>query len=907
MKMTVDLVRNGGVFALAVALLLLPDPSWAAQCRDNDRDTFGVNCAHSLDCNDNDPTINLLAGEICDGKDNDCNSNTPDGILEANKSCGTGLLGVCAAGTTQCSGGSLQCVATASPSAESCNALDDDCNGIVDDVPGPDADQDGASDACDCAPNDAARAPGMRDLCGDGIDQDCDLDPDNLLTDAQGRRYCFEMDDIVASPGQTATVALRAFHEDGIRSISLVEEGGAGQVFECGSVQTCTIAAPVGDYAAPRHLSAGLTKVSGGSSAEAARLTRVAEFVCQRDHCEPDPQLRDFTSWMRGKGYAECVSSRHLGYSLDLAERTSLTERNIQKDFLEKRGSPGLTQPYVVNVYDVVPTDSGATSITIGPGEGGNCQKSPYWAAFCPSAEPADFLFLERHFERTFGLDFDFEYQPPLQVNYVEEFGPPTLNGNEYVFTVPLSFYNQHSFPLHSIVHFSMQTFNGNPIAFFGNSAGGVANTTAEPAVGEGGNGAGTFTHEWGHTWGLQHTFVAGGLAIPYPDYVFMAMDGVMSNGYRQDTYLADQTDPLERYALEPLQGPGFTDDATFASAFSSGSVGSPPLPTCGTVDPAIADGRYVGLEADNHIFEVTLANNGTAPVGYVRLHANDSGVPGYFYADRVIHVLEPAMPITHRVSIPSFNLLSNAVVFKLDPLGQIAESDETNNTRTVSRPLPACVDGDGDGYPQNCVGCEHPSCPTTDCHDGEASVHPGAVEGPPGSPTCLDGFDNDCDSQVDGWDEASCSFTRKAVADHQTGPGRIIQGSYLSTQTSNDQREGLEETVTQNQSRLVHTWRFENVPNTPTYELLLEGNRPNNAEGDNFQFYVSTNGSTFTAVSGAVIDRVLEPVGGGAFPFTVGSHAGTLYVRVQDTHAKKGSTALDRVFVDYLAIRAVP
>jgi MYXO-CTERM domain-containing protein len=52
-------------------------------------------------------------------------------------------------------------------------------------------------------------------------------------------------------------------------------------------------------------------------------------------------------------------------------------------------------------------------------------------------------------------------------------------------------------------------------------------------------------------------------------------------------------------------------------------------------------------------------------------------------------------------------------------------------------------VDQDGDGAPS-------PGCGGEDCDDGDAEVHPAAVE------DCADGVDNDCDGQADG-DDPSC------------------------------------------------------------------------------------------------------------------------------------------------------
>ena len=87
------------------------------------------------DCND-DPfignTIYPGATEICDGLDNDCNNLADEGNPGSGGSCGTGLPGICAAGTEQCQGGSLVCVQNFLPQTEICNGLDDDCNGQVD-------------------------------------------------------------------------------------------------------------------------------------------------------------------------------------------------------------------------------------------------------------------------------------------------------------------------------------------------------------------------------------------------------------------------------------------------------------------------------------------------------------------------------------------------------------------------------------------------------------------------------------------------------------------------------------------------------------------------------------------------------------------------------------------------------
>ncbi len=63
------------------------------------------------------------------------------------------------------------------------------------------------------------------------------------------------------------------------------------------------------------------------------------------------------------------------------------------------------------------------------------------------------------------------------------------------------------------------------------------------------------------------------------------------------------------------------------------------------------------------------------------------------------------------------------------------------------------CVDGDSDGYGD--PGCENCTHPETDCDDSNPDVNPGATEGPPGDPTCIDALDNDCDGDADSADGA--------------------------------------------------------------------------------------------------------------------------------------------------------
>jgi hypothetical protein len=108
-----------------------PPPPVAPPCPDNDGDGFTDCKCGGTDCDDNDATVYPGATEICgDGKDQDCDQG--------------------------CAGGS-----------------DVPCN-----CTNPDADGDGYdSIPCggnDCNDNDKTVHPGATEICGDGIDQDCD-------------------------------------------------------------------------------------------------------------------------------------------------------------------------------------------------------------------------------------------------------------------------------------------------------------------------------------------------------------------------------------------------------------------------------------------------------------------------------------------------------------------------------------------------------------------------------------------------------------------------------------------------------------------------------------------------------------------------------------------------------------
>ena len=144
-------------------------------CIAQDLDGDGSNSY--FDCDDNDATVFLGAPELCDGKDNDCDGFTDEGLSQDLDGDGHYAPGSCQAPANDCD----DTDATVFPGApELCDGIDNNCDGVVDEGLTFDADGDGfyAPGSClgpatDCDDNDATVFPGASELC-DGIDNDCD-------------------------------------------------------------------------------------------------------------------------------------------------------------------------------------------------------------------------------------------------------------------------------------------------------------------------------------------------------------------------------------------------------------------------------------------------------------------------------------------------------------------------------------------------------------------------------------------------------------------------------------------------------------------------------------------------------------------------------------------------------------
>ncbi|MCB9654246.1 MAG: VWA domain-containing protein [Deltaproteobacteria bacterium] len=223
------LMRFSIIFATCLSVIASQD-AYAQQCNDQDQDHDGYSCL-SGDCNDSDPDIHVNAPELCDGKDNDCNDvvddpadddqdgfnecqgdcddNDPDRFpgnpedcdgkdndcnastrdVDLTQSCytfaaATRHVGECHDGTYACNGTawSTTCAGQQGPATEICDNKDNDCDRSTDEGLTVDGDGDGvracgtcnapAAPACDCADNDADRFPGNPEVC-DGKDNDC--------------------------------------------------------------------------------------------------------------------------------------------------------------------------------------------------------------------------------------------------------------------------------------------------------------------------------------------------------------------------------------------------------------------------------------------------------------------------------------------------------------------------------------------------------------------------------------------------------------------------------------------------------------------------------------------------------------------------------------------------------------
>ncbi len=187
--------RNDGDCGVGVC----QDGQCVTSCSDDDHD--GYSCD---DCDDTNEAIHPGAVEVCNNADDDCDGvvdegcdDDRDGFADASMSCdgsfldGTGVVRSCS--LRDCDDTNPEVYPGA---GEYCNGVDDDCDGVVDDTPMSyvDRDHDGygdqpvdgcfcdargcpdgfASQGGDCDDTNPAASPAAREVCTDGVDNNCD-------------------------------------------------------------------------------------------------------------------------------------------------------------------------------------------------------------------------------------------------------------------------------------------------------------------------------------------------------------------------------------------------------------------------------------------------------------------------------------------------------------------------------------------------------------------------------------------------------------------------------------------------------------------------------------------------------------------------------------------------------------
>ena len=158
-------------------------------CTDTDGDGFYAEsgCGTAVDCNDNNAAVRPGAAEVCDdGIDNDCDGRVDEDCPDCTDADNDGYY---AEGGCDTAVDCDDARADINPgAAEACDDdIDNDCDGDVDEGCSTCTDADGDGyyveagclgnpmlDGVDCNDNDASVYPYATEICGDGIDNDCD-------------------------------------------------------------------------------------------------------------------------------------------------------------------------------------------------------------------------------------------------------------------------------------------------------------------------------------------------------------------------------------------------------------------------------------------------------------------------------------------------------------------------------------------------------------------------------------------------------------------------------------------------------------------------------------------------------------------------------------------------------------
>ncbi|HSH00651.1 MAG TPA: MopE-related protein [candidate division Zixibacteria bacterium] len=554
-----------------------------------------------------------------------------------------------------------------------------------------DADGDGFSPdggACgpiDCDDSDPLIYPGAREIC-DGFDNDCDGQLEERLLDADGEEYCLDIVHGPAIVGAEIAVTVYAYHERGVYRINLVPQDSVLTTAprkNCDLEQYCRF-----DTIIPAHMYPGmilsyalLYKQQQSATVFAGQVWEPATVKCPAEYCPPEPLYLDFVNWMREKGYYESIISHFAELRFNRGALTTF------RRYLQKRPS-GITQPFTLTFHDIIPTDTEATFAGMGPGEAPACQGGEKYTNWCNPKVSADYTFVERHFEQTFGIDFEFNYLRS-EFDYTDSIGEPTLVAGGVQYRFPFTYTYRNSFPRNDIVHHAMTSWLGTPVESYTTAAGAafVQSHASEP------NRMVVFTHEWGHTMGLAHTFYdSAGVRVKW------GLLGVGENSYNfDDPPLLDQTTPLDRYALEPDDG--YRDEGLYAQSFGDYIIGTSEMKNCGVVDPEILDVAIVATSSTLTTFQLTLTNLGSVPVSFVPAAALDLNDGGAEIEERIIDRIAPGELQQFKFTLNGAYNLEN-VAFVLDPDDLIAAVPDHPES-ACPNPI-QCADLNNDGSVAN-------------------------------------------------------------------------------------------------------------------------------------------------------------------------------------------------------------
>jgi hypothetical protein len=92
-------------------------------------------CNHAGDGVVCDAAAGVPMPEVCNGRDDNCNGETDEGLSQEGRPCGS-TVGECRPGTWHCAGAvGWECSSGSLPQPEVCDGKDNDCNGLIDDNP----------------------------------------------------------------------------------------------------------------------------------------------------------------------------------------------------------------------------------------------------------------------------------------------------------------------------------------------------------------------------------------------------------------------------------------------------------------------------------------------------------------------------------------------------------------------------------------------------------------------------------------------------------------------------------------------------------------------------------------------------------------------------------------------------